>query len=126
MLDFHQKRKVRSFMYNKVTLVILFLLVLVLARSTWVVWQKKQESEEMKSVSMRNVEELRSRESELQAKMNKLDTDHGIEEEIRAKYSVVKEGENMVVVVEAENTEVATGTPKLGFWQKIGRFFTGE
>ena len=124
MLDFQQKRKVRNVLYHRATLVVMLLLVLLLARSTWLVWQKKQESEEMRRVSLQSVEELRARNDTLQSKIDKLDTDSGVEQEIRAKYSVVKEGENMVVVVEDPDSKPATTTGETGFWQTIWHFLS--
>ncbi|HEY4505440.1 MAG TPA: septum formation initiator family protein [Candidatus Paceibacterota bacterium] len=123
MLDFQQKRKVRSFMYHKVTLVVLGLLVLVLARSTWVVFEKKRDSENTKNLSLQNVLELEARDSELQSKIAKLETDSGIEEEIRSKFSVVKSGEKMVIVVENPDSSVSTTTSRLGFWTRLSAFF---
>ncbi len=123
MLDFQQKRKARSIAYNKITIVILIMLVLVGARSTWLVYQKKVSSEEMKNESLKNVENLRLRDEELKQKIDRLKTKEGIEEEIRLKYNVVKEEENMVVVVEDEKTEVATTSSKVSFWQKFMNLF---
>ncbi|MFA5889063.1 MAG: hypothetical protein WCW47_02400 [Candidatus Paceibacterota bacterium] len=123
MLDFQQKRKIRSVTYNRITLVILFLLVLIVARSTWVVYQKHRISEDMKNVSLQDVEKLRQRSNELKLKMEKLETNTGIEEEIRLKFNVVKERENMVVIVEDENKEASTTSPKVSIWNKIVNFF---
>ena len=123
MLDIQQKRKIRSVAYSWVTLVVLLLLVLVVARSTWIVYQKKQASESMKNVSLQNVEELRLQSEELGSKIEKLKTNTGIEEEIRLKFNVVKDKENMVVIVEDEANTTST-TPKMGLWQKIINFFT--
>ena len=67
MLDFQQKRKVRSIAYNKVTLFLLFLLIILVARSTWTVYQKKILSEEMKNISLKNVMGLRLRNEELKS-----------------------------------------------------------
>lgn len=122
MLDFQQKRKIRSVAYNRVTLVILFLLILVMAHSTWDVYKKKQTSEEMKNVSLQNVETLRSQSEDLTSKIEKLKTTTGIEEEIRSKFNVIKDKENMVVVVEDENSTTSATTPKTGFWQRIINF----
>lgn len=123
MLDFQQKRKVRSFLYNKFTLGLLFVLVLLLAHSTWGVWNKKKDSEELKDISMARVLELRDRESELRSKIERLETEQGVEEEIRAKFSVAKEDESMVLVVIEESTTTATTTPKKGFWGKLKSIF---
>ena len=123
MLDFQQKRKWRGVMYHKITLVILFIFVILALHSTWSVYKKKRESEKMKNISLIHVKELQSRDAQLKLKIERLSTPTGLEEEIRSKFSVAKDNENMVVVVEDQNTE-ATTTPKVSFWQKIFNFFT--
>ncbi len=110
-------------MYNKVTLGFLFVVVMLAIHSTWVVYNKKKESEELMNVSLERVADLRKRESGLNNKIERLDTDLGLEEEIRSKFSVTKEGENMVVVVPRDGN-VATTTPKKkSFWSKIVGLF---
>ena len=126
MLDYGQKRKVRGVIYHKVTLVILAILVLIMAHSTWVVYQKKRTSEEMKNVSMQNTAELKQRNDDLTAKIERLDTESGVEDEIRSKFSVVKDKENMVVVVDDQNPEVSTTSEKVGFWTSLEEFFLGR
>jgi cell division protein FtsB len=124
MLDFHQKRKIKSVVYNKVTLIILLLLVLMVARSTWVVFKKERTSAEMKNLSLKNVQELRDRNKELELKIKELETGTGIEEEIRLKFDVVKGDENMVVVVDDKNSDMSTTTEKVGWWEKVKYFLT--
>lgn len=126
MLDFQQKRKIRSVAYNRITLVVLFLFLLFIARSTWMVFRKEQISSDMKNISQKNVEELRLREKELTSKIDRLATTPGIEEEIRLKFNVVKEGENMVVVVPNEESEASTTDQDVSLWQKIKNFFVNK
>lgn len=123
MLDIQQKRKLRSFMYHKVTLSLLFLMVLVFIHSTWVVYKKKVESEELMNISKERVISLKEREVDLNQKISRLDTEVGIEEEIRSKFSVTKDNENMVVVVSREE-KVATTVPEhLSLWSKFINWF---
>lgn len=122
MLDFHQKRKVRAVMYHRATLIILSILVLLSIHSVWSVYQKKSISEQAKNVALKHTEELRSREGELQANIGRLKIDTGVEEEIRSKFTVAKDGENMVVVV--DDLKVGTSSSYTSFWQKIKDFFT--
>ena len=122
MLDFQQKRKIRAVMYHPATLVVLGLLVLIFAHSTWTVWQKKVESDKMKRISMQNVAGLESRDADIQAKIERLGTDPGIEEEIRSKFSVAKANEAMVIVVD-DKTATTTTPPPQSVWQKMWRFF---
>lgn len=124
MLDFQQKRKVRSVMYHRVTLGVLSILVLVVLHSTWVVLKKERESENMKDISLTHVSELRQRSGDLQSKIDKLATVSGVEKEIRSKFSVAKDGENMVIVIpNNDSLQLATSSP-VSLWQKIWSFFT--
>ena len=123
MLDSQQKRKIRSVLYHRATLVILALLVIIVLHSTWTVYKKKRISEEMKVVSLQNVETLRLRNSEILSRIERLKTEVGIEEEIRSKFTVAKNGENMVVIVEEEKGGVATTSQSKSLWQRIKSFF---
>ena len=122
MLDFQQKRKVRSWMYNRVTIGLIFLIFVVVLHSTWVVYKKKVESAELRDISLKNVETLRNRSEDLQAKIDRLNTKQGIEEEVRSKFSVAKDNENMVIIVQDESTS-SESVKKVGVWQKIMSIF---
>ena len=122
MLDISQKRKIRSVMYHKATLVSLFLLVVLFAHSTWVVYQKKRASSELKNTSLVAVVTLEARDRELNSKIQTLETEPGIEAEIRSKFTVAKNGENMVVVVEDTATPNSTSTPSRNFLQRVWTF----
>ena len=122
MLDFQQKRKIRRLMYHWVTLILLTILVLFTIHSTWVVYQKKRTSQEMKDISLQNVEELRLRNEELKWRIERLQTSPGIEEEIRSKFTVAKDKENMVIVVDNQSQNISTTSQKMGFWQKVWNF----
>ena len=124
MLDFQQKRKVRRLIYHRVTLILLAILVLFAIHSTWIVLEKKRTSQEMKDVSLRNVEELRLRDEELKWRIERLQTPPGIEEEIRSKFTVAKNGENMVIVVDDDSKNMSTTSQKTGFWQKFWNFLS--
>ena len=124
MLDFQQKRKVRRLIYHRVTLILLAILVLFAIHSTWVVYQKKRTSQEMKDVSLRNVEELRLRDEELKWRIERLQTPPGIEEEIRSKFTVAKGGESMVIVVDNQSQSTSTASQKTSFWQKVWQILT--
>ncbi len=77
----------------------------------------------MKNISLQNVEELRLRNEELQNKIVRLSTVSGVEEEIRSKFSVAKEGENVVLVIDNKNDNASTTTTKKEFWTFISKFF---
>ena len=110
-------------MYHRLTLGLLVCVTVVVAHSTWNVYRKKQESEQMRGISQKQVDELQSRDLELQAQIERLSTTPGVEEEIRSKFSVAKNGENMVVVVPTTYSASTTTMPGPTFWQKVWHFF---
>ena len=126
MLDILQKRKIRSKAYHPVTLAVLLIVVLVALHSTWVVYGKKRTSEKMKNIAQNNLNELLLRQNELDYKMERLKTTEGLEEEIRSKFNVTKIGENMVMVVEGDNSKASTTSSAGGFFQKIWQFLTNH
>lgn len=99
MLDFQQKRKLRAFIYNKITLGVFSFVVLILLFSTFNVWNKKVESQRLTKSSLAKVLEMEKRNDFIDSQIERLNTQEGIEEEIRSKFSVAKEGEKVVVVV---------------------------
>lgn len=124
MLDFQQKRKMRSLAYHKVTVVILGLLALLVLRSVWVVYNKQKESQELLIIAENKVKELEARDSVLKAKIANIKSERGLEEEIRAKFNVAKVGENVVIMTEEPST--TTAKVNLSLWQKIVGFFSDK
>ena len=126
MLDFQQKRKFKAILYHRITLVVLAVLVLLVLHSTWVVYKKERESQDMKNVSLQHVEDLRQRNDDLNSKIDKLATVSGVEEEIRVKFSVAKDNETMVVIVPSQEALATTTKVDVGFWEKLKNMFLGK
>jgi uncharacterized ion transporter superfamily protein YfcC len=102
-----------------VTLVILAIAVIFVARSTWIVYQKKQESEELKNISLKYKSGLEERDRELQSQIDRLGTEAGKESEIRSKFSMAKDKENIVVIVNDDSNATKTATSSKSLWQKF-------
>ncbi len=123
MLDIQQKRRFRNFIYNKFTLGLLFMIVLLAVHSTWRVYQKRKESIAMMSSSEIRLRELEERDRELELKIKKISTNSGLEEEIRSKFNVVKDNENIVIIVREDDSGTTTEVAKLSFWSRIKALF---
>ncbi len=123
MLDIQQKRKLRSVMYNRITLGVLAVLLLFMTHSTWVVYKKKVSSEEMKKSAQEKVLVLGQRKEDLETKIDQLGTVSGIEEEIRSKFSVVRTGEKMVVVIPSDEKNSSSTVKKVTLWERLIQFF---
>ncbi len=77
----------------------------------------------MKETSAQRLSELEARDAELEGKIRKLATVSGVEEEIRSKFSVAKDNENMVIIVREDATTTEIIVPEVGFWSKFKALF---
>lgn len=68
------------------------------------------------------LDELKSREASLTAELDRLKTVRGIEQELREKYEVAKEGEKVIVLVEPPKVAAAVAEEG-GFWHWLKNLF---
>ena len=118
MFEFQEKRKFKSIVYSYPVVVVVFILVAVVGRSAWGVYQKEQESARNLLFVRSELKTLEERKAFLQEEVERLKTDQGIENEIRHKFQVAKDGESIVVIVpEAIQKEIATSTVERIWWK---------
>ncbi len=124
MLEFQEKRKLRRFLYSRITSVILLVIIFFILKGVWGVYEKQSIAKEnLKKIST-NFNTLLERELILTSEINRLKTDIGVEEEIREKYGLVKPGEEVLVIIDDDEV---VGSPSISsgsnFWQKIVDWF---
>jgi len=120
MLEFQEKRKIKRFFYSRVVLVCLLILILLLLKMVWGVYEKQALTKDNLAKTATSFEGLQAREKMLSLSIDKLKTDNGIEQEIREKYGLVKPGEEIIVVVDGEdNTSSGSVSSEISFWQKV-------
>ncbi len=123
MLDFQQKWKVKIWMYSVWVRWVLVGVVLYSIFSVYTVYQKKLESERGVRDVQNKLRELDAKHTVLIGDIDNLQTEEGLEAEIRNKYSVAKEQENVVVLVENETgSSSSQKEPSQSMWQKIKVF----
>lgn len=103
MNRFIQKNR-RSKIYSLPVIVILLILVVFLARATWKAYSESVETKKQVALMQAEFDEVYSRTNSLSQGLASLKTQEGIEKEIRKKFSVAKEGEQVVVVIEDNAT----------------------
>lgn len=100
MFDFHEKRRIRSFLYSKVVVGVFLFATILLSIS---VYNRFVVTEDMKAkLDARRVtlEELQGRALMLESKVKYLENDRGVEEELRNRFDVAKEGEQVVILID--------------------------
>lgn len=119
MLDFREKRFVKKVIYSKITLVILAILLLVVVRGVWGVYNDAKITEENEFIAQQELQELEERKQRIGAEIEELNSASGVEKEIRNKFSVVKEGEEMIMILDEKNPNHGSDLEKDSFWSKI-------
>lgn len=103
----------------RVAIVVLVIITLILAKAVWNIYQKNKAAEIGRSSTERQLNDLATRQKELEIKLSKLRTSQGIEEEIRKQLPVAKDGEHVIVIVGDDNVasdSLSSTTSKKGFW----------
>lgn len=122
MSQFNRKNKY-NFWHSPLALIVLFCILILFIYNVIGLLEKQRETAKKKNLILANIETLRQREDILNKDIEKLKTEEGVEEMIREKYQVVKEGEKMVVIVDESekvldpNGEVVVDNSLLG-WVK--------
>ena len=124
MREFKEKRRIRRFLFGRVTIFVLALLFLLIASATWSVFGKYKETRTNRSNAETNLLELENRASNLEEEIAELETPRGVEEQIRQNFGFVKEGERMIVIVEPSVPERdSQGVNTGGVWSTLLNLF---
>jgi len=124
VIDFHEKRKLKQFFYSKVTLVVLAIVVLLLLNSVWNIFLKERETNTTRKKLEREFVELQEREVLLREEIERLSTPRGVEEEIRSKFEVAKDGEEIMVIVDPGHKDSTdTDDSRRSFWSRLFNIF---
>lgn len=120
-LDFRTRSRLRRAFYSKPITLILIVVLVVFSRAAWGMYEKSAEAREKRDKAEAMLTGLEAREAELKTDIDRLSTERGIEEEIRMRHMVAKEGENVIIVRDPEakashRTIVVPDTPS--FWDK--------
>lgn len=122
MQDFQHRKKVRRKLYSRNAVIVLGLVTLLIVRGAYGVLKKEHQSALALTDAELQLKTAQANQATLASNVALLHTDAGVEQEIREKYSVVKAGESVAIIV--DNDE-ATTTPIIHktIWQKIGDWF---
>ncbi len=102
MKEFQHDNQVKQKIYSKWVLLILLIIIILVFRGLISISIRQSTSrEEMKLVEAKKAE-LQKRYTDLSGEVNDLNTNEGLEKEIRSKFDVVKPGETVIMVVDKE------------------------
>lgn len=126
MTKFQKDRRDPKHIWSSpIILFLLFIVVVIFMYNMIDIIEKSRETAKKKNFVANQVEDLKKRETILKKDIEKLNTMQGVEEEIREKYQMVKQGEKMVVILDEvenetsdnENTEQISGISRI--WNNL-------
>jgi len=117
-----ERMAVKGFLW----LFVVFLLSVAVffAGATWEIRHKERTAWQEREYVRVQYEELTSRHIALSEKLSDLETERGLEEEFRKRFPVARDGEEVVVLVDATRAvEDTTIDPPQTFWDRIRGWF---
>ena len=105
MFDFHEKRKIKDFLYSHVFITILFLIALLLLVPVYTRFTVAQDMKEKFESIRYAYTELKQRASAVESNVEYLKDDRGIEEELRNRFDAIREGEQAVILLDSRNKQ---------------------
>ena len=106
MFDFHEKRKIKSVLYSKPVIFSLFLVAIVMSVTVYDRYVVAKEMEGKLEAKRTELEHLKQRAQTLDAKVKYLEDERGIEEELRNRFDVARQGEQVVVLIDPRKTDM--------------------
>lgn len=123
MLDYQKKKKRNKVLYSAWMLLFLFLVSLVLVFRIVETVPKARDVLKNKDSSVAELDSLRERQTNLLAQIERLNTPKGVEEDIREKFRLAKEGEGLIVIVDEDTSKdgakAASGQGIKGFLKSL-------
>ena len=110
-------------MESKPILAVLGILLLVFAWGVISFMSKAAETSKNKKMAESKVAELETEKEKLSSDIARLKTEAGVEENIREKFGLAKEGEGLIVVVDDKNKAVDAEEDSGGFWVFLKNLF---
>ena len=122
MREFDQRNKTRRARRLLYSSPVLFLMVVMLGAGmikVYAIAQKADNSRNSLSEVSQNYEKLKVRDNYLQGSIAALKTQEGVEAKIREEYGYVKDGEEMVMVINSKEVPPEEEEEVLGFWEGL-------
>jgi len=117
--QFKSRRKAKRLFYSPAMVVVLAIIIVFLARSTWGIYEKYSLSKDRLDQADGQLAALKAQEGDLSRSIAQLSTASGTEAVMRTDFRIVKPGESLAVIVKTA-TSVPTTTAPEGFWGKLG------
>ncbi len=123
MVQFGRKKKLTDYIYTRPTILVLLVILFLLSISVYDRYTIEREMAERRSKVESEQVDLIDRKEDIQAKVDYLSGERGIEEEVRKNFDVAKEGEQVIILLgeEDEDNEFEVEEEKSTKWYRFWR-----
>lgn len=108
---------IRTLVYSRVTLVILFLLIVLLLRSIMELNDKRIDVGNIRDDSSKERSELQKKVDKAQKEADHISAQRGFEAYVRTTYPVVKKGEGVIVIYDDNKVPVSAVREDMTVWE---------
>ena len=119
MKELQRKQRIRRAMYSYPSLLALLIITFFLAKGAVNVLGKQKESRERAKMLEEKAASLVLREAELSEAVRHLQTEEGIKEEIKERFSVTQEGEYVAIIVDERKNASSTDRSTWPWYKKL-------
>ncbi len=129
MFGFYEKRKLNKVIYSRQFLFIVFVLFALMLFAVFNAYKKKEIASADRIELANTLSSLESRANNLENNIKNFENSRGIEEELRERYDVAKDGEEVIVFVEDDKEENTNKKDEIKnnknetLWNKIFNIF---
>ncbi|MDO8471331.1 MAG: hypothetical protein Q7S49_01850 [bacterium] len=119
MKELQRKQGIRRIIYSIPSLIILSIIAFILTKGALGVMNKERTSSERSKDLEEKAAALILREQELREGVRRLETEEGIKDEIREKFSVTEEGELVAVIVDDQGVSNSADDSMLPWYKRL-------
>ncbi len=106
MFDFHEKRKIQRVLFSKPVIGLIFLIAVLLSFSVYDRYVVSKEMQAKLDARYAELKALELRAETLDTKVRYLEDERGVEEELRNRFDVAKEGEQVIILLDERSEKV--------------------
>lgn len=119
------RRHKESFFHSRFWIGFLLIICILLGLSTFRMYKKYVHAQQIKNDYHKELLQVQNHATELKNNIDALSTDRGKETEIRDRYRVVKEGEQMILIVDNDDEKKSPESVQVpvGRWEQVIYFF---
>ena len=119
MRTLEKKQRIRRVIYSVPSLIVLLIVTIFLVRGVFGILVKERESGKDSKNMKDEINTLVTRESELKERIHRLETEEGMQNEIRERFNVTQEGEFVAVIVDDRGISASTDDSMLPWYRKF-------